>query len=265
MARAAIYAYEAQARKAGDEAADSEQAAEKRRGGAAKIPAAGARERAARLEQDLAAARRDVETQTALAAKASTEPPGLKQAAEDEIPQRCADRCSRSATGPHGWSGISRSSGSKRCAAARCRDRRSTTQDKQPRGGRESRRANQATAAAARGDAQPNPEDAAEVARLGGARERAAWQGDIGSARIVLERAAETGNAQASFALAETYDPFDSSPNGEPMGRAATRRRHAISTQGPGRRSQGGESAVRCAASVVPGSERRAKSNGNLP
>jgi hypothetical protein len=33
-------------------------------------------------------------------------------------------------------------------------------------------------------------------------------QGDIGSARIVLERAAETGSAQASFALAETYDPL---------------------------------------------------------
>ena len=33
-------------------------------------------------------------------------------------------------------------------------------------------------------------------------------QGDIGSARIVLERAAETGNAQASFMLAETYDPL---------------------------------------------------------
>ena len=33
-------------------------------------------------------------------------------------------------------------------------------------------------------------------------------QGDIGSARIVLERAAERGNAQANFALAETYDPL---------------------------------------------------------
>jgi hypothetical protein len=32
-------------------------------------------------------------------------------------------------------------------------------------------------------------------------------QGDIGAARIVLERAAETGNAQALFALAETFDP----------------------------------------------------------
>jgi len=31
-------------------------------------------------------------------------------------------------------------------------------------------------------------------------------QGNIGAARIVLERAAESGNAQASFMLAETYD-----------------------------------------------------------
>jgi TPR repeat protein len=32
-------------------------------------------------------------------------------------------------------------------------------------------------------------------------------QGNIGAARIVLERAAETGSALASFTLAETYDP----------------------------------------------------------
>ena len=32
-------------------------------------------------------------------------------------------------------------------------------------------------------------------------------QGNIGTARIVLERAAETGSAPALFALAETYDP----------------------------------------------------------
>ena len=31
-------------------------------------------------------------------------------------------------------------------------------------------------------------------------------QGNIGAARVVLERAAESGNAQASFMLAETYD-----------------------------------------------------------
>ena len=33
-------------------------------------------------------------------------------------------------------------------------------------------------------------------------------QGNIGAARIVLERAAETGSAPALFALAETYDPL---------------------------------------------------------
>jgi len=33
-------------------------------------------------------------------------------------------------------------------------------------------------------------------------------QGNIGAARIVLERAVEIGSAQASFALAETYDPL---------------------------------------------------------
>jgi hypothetical protein len=32
-------------------------------------------------------------------------------------------------------------------------------------------------------------------------------QGNIGAARIVLEPAADSGNAQASFMLAETYDP----------------------------------------------------------
>jgi hypothetical protein len=33
-------------------------------------------------------------------------------------------------------------------------------------------------------------------------------QGNIGAARTVLDRAAETGSALALFALAETYDPI---------------------------------------------------------
>jgi TPR repeat protein len=36
-------------------------------------------------------------------------------------------------------------------------------------------------------------------------------RGDIGSARIVLQRAADMGSAEASFALAESYDPLVSS------------------------------------------------------
>ena len=33
-------------------------------------------------------------------------------------------------------------------------------------------------------------------------------RGDIGSARNLLQRASEMGDAQASFTLAETYDPL---------------------------------------------------------
>ena len=46
-----------------------------------------------------------------------------------------------------------------------------------------------------------------EVARLMARASALLGQGNIGAARIVLERAAETGSAKASFALAETYDP----------------------------------------------------------
>ena len=43
--------------------------------------------------------------------------------------------------------------------------------------------------------------------QVNGASQRAVGQGSIGAARIVLERAAEIGSAQAIFTLAETYDP----------------------------------------------------------
>ncbi|PZR90216.1 MAG: hypothetical protein DI537_19470, partial [Stutzerimonas stutzeri] len=46
-----------------------------------------------------------------------------------------------------------------------------------------------------------------EAARLIARASALLGQGDIGSARIVLERAVEIGSARASFMLAETYDP----------------------------------------------------------
>jgi hypothetical protein len=52
-------------------------------------------------------------------------------------------------------------------------------------------------------EAQGRPEAARLIARASALL----GQGDIGAARTVLERAAETGSAQASFMLAETYDP----------------------------------------------------------
>jgi hypothetical protein len=84
MARAQIYAYEAQARQASDQAADSS-AAELRKSLQQE------RDRASKLEQDLAAARRDVETQTALAEKAGAEASQLKK----KSLQQERDRASR--------------------------------------------------------------------------------------------------------------------------------------------------------------------------
>ena len=46
-----------------------------------------------------------------------------------------------------------------------------------------------------------------EVGKLMVRARRLLGQGSIGAARIVLERAAEIGSAQAIFTLAETYDP----------------------------------------------------------
>jgi hypothetical protein len=49
--------------------------------------------------------------------------------------------------------------------------------------------------------------DDADVPRLMTRARLLLAQGDVGAARIVLERAAEGGNALALFALAETFDP----------------------------------------------------------
>ena len=49
--------------------------------------------------------------------------------------------------------------------------------------------------------------DKAEAARLIARASALIRQGNIGAARITLERAAESGDAEASFMLAQTYDP----------------------------------------------------------
>jgi hypothetical protein len=53
----------------------------------------------------------------------------------------------------------------------------------------------------------PRASDSLEAPRLMARASLLLSQGDVGGARIVLERAAETGGAPAQFALAETYDP----------------------------------------------------------
>jgi TPR repeat protein len=64
--------------------------------------------------------------------------------------------------------------------------------------------AEQAAAEPPRTAVKDNP----EAARLMARASALLAQGNIGAARIVLERAAETGSAEACFALAETYDPL---------------------------------------------------------
>jgi hypothetical protein len=54
---------------------------------------------------------------------------------------------------------------------------------------------------------QTTPASDADFARLMSRASALVGQGDIGAARAVLERAAETGSASALFALAETFDP----------------------------------------------------------
>lgn len=56
-------------------------------------------------------------------------------------------------------------------------------------------------------DTQLEHNEAAELVRLTARATGLLRQGDIGAARAVLERAAELGSAQATFALAETFDP----------------------------------------------------------
>jgi TPR repeat protein len=68
----------------------------------------------------------------------------------------------------------------------------------------------------------------AEAAKLIARASALLGQGNIGAARIVLELAAESGNAQASFMLAETYDPVILSAWGTygTRGEAAKAREH---------------------------------------
>jgi hypothetical protein len=195
---------EAQARNASEQAAaDLKQAAE----GAAELQKSlqRERERAGRLEQALAVANRDVETQTALAAKAREEAARDKQVAEsgsaalEKSLRRERERSLRLERE------LALALGTIDVSAAP----EGVTGQVTPGRQREADAAGPvATVGEARGGAQGSPQDAAEVARLMARASVLLRQGDIGSARIVLERAAETGSAQASFALAETYDPL---------------------------------------------------------
>ncbi len=209
-ARRDIEAQTALAARATDDASRARQAADDK---AAELRKSLQQEqdRALRLEQDLAAARREIETQAALAAKAAAEAARAKQAADDtsteslRLLQQEREKTSKLerelAAGGNSRKGVP--------AAAGALSTGRVVQDKQPGpGATRPVTMTQPAASVVRSSAGLDPGKAAEVARLVARASVLLGQGDIGSARIVLERAAETGSAQASFALAETYDPL---------------------------------------------------------
>ncbi|MHC1945864.1 hypothetical protein IF803_15895, partial [Bradyrhizobium sp. UFLA06-06] len=168
------------------------------------------RERSARLEQHLAAAHRDSETQTARAAKAGEEIVLQKQAAEAsaaELRQLRARVDVQAQHLPLSRSAIHAYEVEDRKAHGAALTTGATARDKSIEVATNPV-AEQTRAAPARAVAQPAPEQAAEAGGLVARASSLLRQGDIGAARLVLERAVEMGSAQASFALAETYDPL---------------------------------------------------------
>jgi hypothetical protein len=155
------------------------------------------RARRAALWSELAVAQREIETQAALLRKANDETKQLKLATESAMAElRQSLQQERDKT------------------EAMARDLESTRRTvgarvtPEPAASSPTYKAAQAVevAAVARPatvEAQGSPEATRLIARASALL----GKGDIGAARIVLAHAAETGSPQASFMLAETYDP----------------------------------------------------------
>ncbi|MBR0753287.1 hypothetical protein JQ604_13945 [Bradyrhizobium jicamae] len=202
------------ATKAGEETARLKQASES---GAAELQKSlrQERERSARLEQDLAAARRDVETRTALAPKAGEDALRRNQAAEADAagprPSRAwgeamAQDVSLSQSAIHAYEAQARKVAGNE--ATELRRTAALGSSAAATGAPRDKSIELAVAPAAPVRAPVSSEQAAVATGLVARAAALLRQGDIGAARLVLERAVEMGSAQASFALAETYDPL---------------------------------------------------------
>ena len=154
------------------------------------------RDKTQAIESELAMARRDVETVVATPRKMDDDAAQLKQATKNaqaelrQSSQQERDQPGEPARGPKSTAGPA---GARLPPAAN----NQTIKVRQAAGAAE---AEQLAAAEAKGSA--------EAARLLERAHALLGEGNIGAARVVLERAAETGSAQASFRLAETYDPL---------------------------------------------------------
>jgi hypothetical protein len=178
--------------KKGDEAAQLKQAAEST---TAELRQSLQQEqdKAEALASKLARARQDVETQTALSRKAGDEAVQFKQAAEGTLAELQRERGR---------------------AEALTRDLESARRTIDGRVALESAANSQvvqvkqvAEVAATEQPAAAEEQGSPEATRLIARASALLGQGNISAARTVLQRAVETGSAQASFMLAETYDP----------------------------------------------------------
>src|SRR6202022_3466745 len=149
------------------------------------------RARSAALASELAMARREIETQAALLRKADDEAVQLKQAAENamrELRQSLQQERDRTEAMARDLEAV------RRTIDGRVALERTANSQSAP--------VTQAVeAAASEQPAAAVSQGGREVARLMARASALLGQGNIGAARIVLERAAETGSAKASFAL----------------------------------------------------------------
>ncbi|WFU69272.1 hypothetical protein [Bradyrhizobium sp. CB2312] len=261
-ARTQTYAYEAQARKTDEQLEDLKRRAADNSAAELRKLLQQERKRASQLGQDLASAKRDVETQTALVTKAQDETSRLKQAAESDATQLKrslqqerdkaealakefqAAHATRDEYEPRARNESGQIEQPKKVLETDSTDRRKSLHQEQvsakqivPTSERTNKPALTAAVVANAGPipgasskpegdtAKPLQADQIRSASVGAARPDSAdedaaggrlvararmllEQGDIGAARIVLERATERGSAQAVFTLAETYDPY---------------------------------------------------------
>ncbi|MBR1298578.1 hypothetical protein [Bradyrhizobium sp. AUGA SZCCT0042] len=184
------------------------------------------RDRTEALNGELAKARRDIETQLALSSKAGDEAQQVKKAAESaaaELRQSLQKERDRAQAVTSELIKAKRDVETQRALVSKAQERDRPEATAQIRGmiqpetqtpvGRASNGQitgvkPAATAAAAERPTAAEPPGNPEAIRLLARASELLTQGNIGAARTVLERAAETGSAQASFMLAETYDPL---------------------------------------------------------
>lgn len=228
MARSKIYAYEAQAAKASEEAAQLKQA-EASDTADLKQSQQRERERAEQLARDLAKAGRDLDAETQRASKASEEVIRVEQAGKRDLAElrsllqrerERADGLERdlalarhdngalAAKDPSPASEPATTGQAAREEPQSAPARPSQNQPVQNQPVQDKPVQDQAIAARSQGDAPVNPNEGVQATKLIARASVLLEQGNIGAARIVLERAVEMGSAQASFALAETYDPL---------------------------------------------------------